>query len=49
MIISPLCNCGHPLWAAQSIARGYCERCRIDKGEISPKFNYPNAPRKETA
>ena len=23
------CSCGHPLWAPTSIARGYCEYCRM--------------------
>lgn len=24
-----ICFCGHPLWAPQSIERGYCEACRL--------------------
>lgn len=34
------CGCGHPLWAPEAIARGFCEHCRIHHCTHWPEFGY---------
>jgi hypothetical protein len=31
MALQPKCACGQSIWAPQSVARGFCEACRIAK------------------
>ena len=26
-------DCDHPLWAPESVARGYCDACRVGHGQ----------------
>jgi hypothetical protein len=39
-IYSACSGCGHPLWAPVSQARGYCEQCRIHRGEPMAPYDW---------
>jgi hypothetical protein len=49
----PKCACGQPLWGQTSLARGFCDRCRLDHqnadapesaATLSPATTHPPEP-----
>lgn len=43
----PVDEAGHPLLSPTSRARGYCEACRIGRGEPAEPYDYRRIPNPE--